>query len=213
MLFSRMSLLFIIIAIILASIAIYSYYQKKSQQKKSLYPLQKKLVTELIQDLKSSAIDIILSSKDREDSSVQLTLFEAKNFIDNRRELAREKYNDLPLYFTNNYTQILDFRKYMDNKFLPEEIVDELRNFYNTKYSSVHPDEAYFIVLADSSSETDSSLNLQEGLHSGNGEAFDSWITFKESATNLNFVIAQWIRENADSTDKVLFEQLHYMEN
>lgn len=213
MLFSRMSLLLITIAIILAGAAIYNYLHKKAQQKRSLYPLQKELVLELIQDLKSSAIDIILSSKDREDSSVQLTLFEAKNFIDNRRELAREKYDDLRLLFTNNYSQILDFSKYMDNKCLPEDIRDELRNFYNTKYSVVHPDEPYFIVLADSGSETDYSANLQEGLHIGNGEAFDSWLTFKESAGNLNFVIAQWIRENADSTDQVLFEQLHYIEN
>ncbi|MCK6649514.1 MAG: hypothetical protein L6Q66_07650 [Bacteroidia bacterium] len=208
-----MFLLLTTIAGILAGVAIYNYYHKKAQQKKSLYPLQKKLVLELIHDLKSSKIDVILSSKNREDSSVQLTLFEAKNFIDNRRELAREKYDDLPLLFTNNYSQILDFRKYMGNKYLPVDILDELRNFYNTKYSMIHPDEPYFIVLTDSSSENKSTANMQEGLHCGNGEAFDSWITFKESAANLNFVIAQWIRENADSTDGVLFEQLHYMEN
>lgn len=158
-------------------------------------------------------IDVILSSNDREDSSVQLTLFEAKNFIDNRRELAREKYDDLPMLFTNNYTQILDFRKYIGNDFLPEEIQDELLNFHNTKYSSIHPTGPYFIVLSDVTSQSDTSGNREEGLHRGNGEAFDSWINFKEGATNLNFVIAQWIRENAESADTVLVDQLQHIEN
>lgn len=208
-----MPLLLFSIPIILIAVSIYVYYYKKAKQKKELLPLQKELVLELIRDLNSSVIDVILSSKDREDSSVQLTLFAAKNFIDNRRELAREKYDDLPLLFTNNYNQILDFRKYIGNKILPEEVLDELQNFYNSTYTSILPTDPYFIILSDSTSESETPENREEGLHRGNGEAFDSWIAFKEGATNLNFVIAQWIRENAESTDTFLVEQLRHIEN
>jgi hypothetical protein len=206
-----MSIFFVVIIILLIAGLLFSYHYKREKQKKDFYPSQKLLLLELINDLKTSKVDVILSKEGPEDSSATLTLFEAKNFIDNGRELSHEKYDDYKLFFTDDSSQVIDFKKYIYSRYLPDEVLDDLKRFYNSEFIKADPTGLYFIVITETGQETTAKEN-NEGLLSGDGEAFESWLTFKESAYNLNFVIGQWIRDNCELNDTKLFEQLDYID-
>jgi hypothetical protein len=207
-----MPVFLVTLIILLISLAIFSYHSRREKNKKDLYPFRKELLMELIHDLKTRKIDIILSKEGPADSSLSLTLFEAKNFFDNKRELAREEYDDFKLFFTDNYSNILDFRKYVGNKFLPAEVLEDLKSFYNTSYTKADPEGLYFIVITENSVDNNFTEEISYELLSGDAPAFKSWLSFKQNAHNLNFVICQWIRENGDANDTVLFEELEYIE-
>ena len=188
------------------------FISKERLHKESL-PFQKSLVLELIHEIKTTELDIILSKKGPPDSSVVLTLFTAKNYIENKRELSLETYQDYKLYFTDNYNQVIDFKKYLNNPFIPEEIQLELKKFYNTGYTDVNPMQTYFILITGNDHEIENSESKSDGLYAGNGEAFKSWALFKESAHNLSYAIGQWIRDNCEPIDGTIYLELVEIDN
>jgi len=207
-----MGALLVILCICLMSALIFVFHKWRQKKRKYVYPKQKEIILELIKDLNSSKIDIILSKIGPDDSSVLLTLFEARKFLNNKRELSLEQYDDYKLFFSENNNQVVDFKKY-SNKFLPDEILTELENFYNAHYTRVYPTGLYFIVVLESRQENWDTEDNSTGLFTGNGRAFETWLNFKESADNLSYVITQWIRENCELTDIELFERLEEIED
>lgn len=188
------------------------FYSRKKRLDRALYPIRKDLLLELIVDLKQMSFGVTLSKIGPEDCSIQLSLFEAKNFLDNKRELAREKYDDYVVCFSDTGKALFNFREYIENKFLPKEVAEELKHFQNTEYALVDPKNPYLIILTENDPDTIYTEENGEILFQGNGEAFDSWLTFKESSHNLNYVIGQWIRENGELNDTILFDQLDFIE-
>src|ERR1700740_2313728 len=114
------AVLLIVIIFLLAAL-LFFFHNKRKQKKKAIHPLQKKLVLELIDDLRKNKIDILLPNTEPKDSFITLTLFELKDFIDSKRELAKEKYDEFNLLFTNNFNQVIDFQKYFKDAILPKE--------------------------------------------------------------------------------------------
>ena len=202
-----MSVLISLTILFICSI-VFFYFYKKEKRNKNLFPQQLELVVELITDLRKSKIDIILSRKGVDDSALILNLLEVKDFIENRRELSHEKYEDYKLFFTDESYQILDFRKYIHNRFLPKDIHEELKHFYNTHFVKTEPEGPYFIIITEPGQENQVSEGSNSGPLSGNGDAVESWLVFREHAANLHFEIDQWIRENANLRDEKILEFL-----
>ena len=207
-----MSILVAFLVISIIFISAFVFHARKKKLNRALYPLRKDFLLELIEDLKSISFGVALSHNGPEDSSIHLSLFEAKKFLDNKRELAREKYDDYIVCFSEKTKTLFDFKKYLDNEFLPDEVSEELKHFQNTEYTIIDSKNPYLIILTENNSEKLHGRESKEILFQGNGEAFDSWLTFKESAHNLNYVIGQWIRENGELNDTILFDQLSYIE-
>ncbi|MBA2611206.1 MAG: hypothetical protein H0U95_04490 [Bacteroidetes bacterium] len=195
----------LIFIVCLVPVLLLLIHNKLKQHKKSLYPIQKKLIQELINDLKNNKIDVILSEEGPKDSSVTLTLLEAKDLMDTKKELAKEKYDDLSLYFTNNINQIIDLDKYFKDPILPKEIISELQHFHNTYYTKADPTDLYFVIITNFNAKKKKLENVGDILYTGNAEAFESWLSFKESADNLNYVINQWLKENSTKNEKEMF--------
>jgi hypothetical protein len=162
------------------------------------------MVLDLIRELKTSRIDIIFADKSGEKHSATLNLFEARFYLESSKELANDRYNELPLFFSDDPGQVLNFKKFIKRPDFPQEIMDELMDFYNSAYEIVSPEYPYFIIMTDIPSDTEQTESTQDGLFKGNGEAFQSWLSFKECADNLNYVIGQWIKENEKISDSEL---------
>jgi hypothetical protein len=197
---SNVLLLFIILSIASGLLFFFIKHSKNAD----LLPGQKKMVLDLIRELKTSRIDIIFADKSGEKHSATLNLFEARFYLESSKELANDRYNELPLFFSDDPGQVLNFKKFIKRPDFPQEIMDELMDFYNSAYEIVSPEYPYFIIMTDIPSDTEQTESTQDGLFKGNGEAFQSWLSFKECADNLNYVIGQWIKENEKISDSEL---------
>jgi len=202
-----MPILFVLLGILLLTAILFLQHRKNRNKKKQLYPNQEEIVRYLINDIKTAKIDVILSEKGPQNSSATLNLFSAGEFTDNGKELSDKKYNDFKLFFTDSLSQIINFKKYLDNPFLPIEILEELKHFYNTSYTREKSQGLFFIVITDIAAENQSNDDGADGLLLGNARAFQSWKVFKEDAHNLRFVISQWLKENEKPDDFVFTEK------
>lgn len=200
--------LLISLLLLLVTVIIFSYKSRQAKSQQLILPNQKRMVLDLIRELKTSRIDIIFADKSGEKHSVTLNLFEARFFLESSKELANERYDNLPLFFSDHSSQVLNLKKFIGDSTFPPEIMEELNGFFNTSFECVKPDHPYFIVITDI--ETDNSdweESPREGLFKGNAEAFGSWLAFKECADNLNYVIGQWIKEHEKITDSELYAE------
>jgi len=202
-----MSGVFIILSFILIATTTLVYKIKLNRVKAGVLPEQKRIVLDLIRELKKSRIDIILADQSGEKHSATLNLFEARFYLDSTKELSNERYDELPLFFSDDPSQVLNFKKFMETPDFPKEIMDELKDFYNVAYESVRPSHPYFIIITDIQSDLNDWEKPQGALFKGNGEAFQSWLAFKECADNLNYVIGQWIKEHEKFSDSELYAE------
>lgn len=168
-----------------------------------MLPGQKEIVLELIRELKTCRIDVVLADLGGEKHSASLNLFEARFYLDGKKELAHERFDHLPVFFDSPSSQVIHFKKFFSQPVFPVEIREELLHFQNTVCEPVKADYPYFIMLTDIQEHDDSDSDA--GLFRGNGRAFASWLAFKECADNLNYVIGQWIREH----EKIADSELH----
>ena len=198
-------LIILILVLILSGLMVFRISRKRKKQE--IFPAQKKLVLELIRELKTSRIDIILSDRSGEKHSATLNLFEARFFLESKKELALEKYDELPLFFSDEVSQVINLKKFINNPVFPNEILEELKDFHNESFKPVRPDIPYFIIITDITTPDQNGEYPLEGLFKGSGEAFSSWLNFKEGADNLNFVIEQWIKENERHVDSELYAE------
>ncbi len=190
-----MLLLFLAVTALLIFV-LFVYQYGALRRRKKAYPAQRRLVRALVEDLKNSRLDLILMEDNASNYSLTLSLFGIKNFLDNGRKLSRAKYDDHPLFFTDDSSQMINFEKYIHHKALPRPILRELLDFRNTAYTPVEAGNPCFIIITDTVAATSPAEGKTGELFSGNAEAFESWLSFKESAHSLNYVIRQWMREN-----------------
>lgn len=197
-----MPVLFILSALLVVA-AVLIYKLSHSGKTRSMLPGQKEIVLELIRELKTCRIDVVLADLGGEKQSASLNLFEARFYLDSKKELAHERFDHLPVFFDSPTSQVLHFKKFLSQSVFPAEIRDELIHFHNTSCEPVKADYPYFIMLTDIQELDD--WDSDAGLFKGNGRAFASWLAFKECADNLNYVIGQWIREH----EKIADSELH----
>lgn len=197
----------ILLILLMAMAGLFFFKYRQVKLKELELPAQKKIILDLIRELKTSRIDIIFADKSGEKHSATLNLFEARFYLESSKELANERYDHIPLFFSDDPSQVLSFKKFMDNPVFPKEIMDELIDFYNVDFEVVKPDHPYFIIITDVQPDAADWESPPNGLFKGSGEAFRSWLSFKECADNLNYVISQWIKENEKFSDSELYAE------
>lgn len=171
-----------------------------------MQPGQKQLVLELIKELKKNRIDVILADTGGERHSASLNLFEARFYLDGTKELSQRRFDPLPVFFSEASSQVIDLKRFIQHPDCPEEIRGELQNFFNSNFSPLRPDYPYFIMITE---VQDSGVDeaSDNGLFKGDAMAFSTWLSFRECADSLNYVIGQWIREHEKVADSELYAE------
>lgn len=190
-----------LLTIVLALAGLFLYYANKNKQKKrDLYPKQAKVISELLDKLKTYRIELLMSLKGTGKTVRSLTLLEVGQHLDNEGELSKEEYDDHKIFFTDTANALSEFTEYIHSDLLPKDILNELKDFHNTKYTEASPTNGAYFVIGKNQH-----LIPDEKLVEGNGEAFESWLTFKERASNLEYIINQWLKENEKTGDARIY--------
>jgi len=176
------------------------FLKKRKIYNKQLLPQQTQLVNELISNLQAATMVFEFQNDKYFESPLKCTLFDLVKFLDGKHRLSKEKYDDYQLFFANKTKQLLDFNKYLNNAVLPKVIKEELKAFQNTTFKKVSAKTSnFFKIYFPENDGTISSSELSGNLYEGNEDAYDTWLTLKESAHSLCFVLEQWMNENNSS--------------
>lgn len=199
-----MPALILIFIFVLIAVSSCLYIYKKIKHKQKILPQQRNLLFHLILDLQKKRHDVLFFNNGSATKPITFSLLDKHIFLNRKHEPLKAKHDDHRILFTNATEQVIDFDKYIKSDFFPKEISDELKLFHNTSYEVIKPPHEYFIIITDVKDETENYKINYDKLYEGNAEAFDSWLTFKESAQNLQYVILQWIRDNGGLKDHQL---------
>lgn len=109
----------------------YVYTQIAKQQIQSK---QIDVVTELVEYIHNTHIQITISAENEGDKTRSinrfgLTLFEIANY--NLDDYGNINLDSMPIYFKNDEKYPIFFNSYLNNPLLPKEIADVLRSFYS----------------------------------------------------------------------------------
>ncbi len=192
-----MPLLIAILLIIAGAITLLIFsYRKKEHYRKEILPKQIKLVNELANDLRSCKVKIAVVSETKDNvvksgPPKNLSLAEIGKCIDSNNDLALDKYDDFSV-FIGERSRVINIPKYLFNRYMPDEIQNELRSFNTNDSEKINnPSLPCFILTEDGVIDEREYLKV-------NTEGYESWQQFKESAHSLDFVVKQWLKENAE---------------
>lgn len=183
----------ILLFIVFTTIALL-YVRHLNHFKKEILPKQTLVVRALLETLSSLQIKLTANTALDSESPQVLSLIDIANFIEGRYRYASEYYDQYKVVFKENKNNLIETDMYLSNPDLPPIIKEELQHFKNSSCKSLVPPGSYFIVEALTLYEP---AIHQNGLCCGDGEAFQNWLTFKESIDNLQFIVYQWLEEKA----------------
>lgn len=196
------SVIILILVVIPAGLLFYNF--SRTKKLKEVYPFQKKLILQLIDELSTSSF-YIYQNTNSEITFQEFKLLSTEKKINKR--FSAEVYEDYKITFSCKEFKIIDIEFFTNNPLFPKEIRVELLHFHNTSYEKIKVTPSYFLF-----SNSDSELQFSE-TYEGNAEGFESWSGFNECRTNLNYVILQWLRDNATANDFELTSKLNLLGN
>ena len=171
------------------------YIRKTNHFKKYILPEQISLVNDLIKEIDEAKLQLSVCAGSDAERPQSFTLFEIARFIDDDYRFSNELYDEYGIFFADNKNQLIDFNKYITNPLFPKDIREELKIFYNPEFKvQIRPFAPFFKV--DIAQEIADVKDSMREFFKGTGEAFENWVTFKESADNLKFMINQWINKS-----------------
>ena len=122
-----------LLSVIVASLAlIFSYYAYKQISKQQVQSKQIDAVTELVEYIHNSTIQLTINVKNENTRSIirqNLTLFEISNYGD--VEYGSVKLDSMKIYLKEGEKFPIFFNSYVTNPLIPKEIADILKNFYS----------------------------------------------------------------------------------
>ncbi|MEO6303681.1 MAG: hypothetical protein ABIP51_10985 [Bacteroidia bacterium] len=190
---------------ILVSLIALFYHRKQKREKKEILPEQIKSVHELIDDINSFKIEVLIIGE--EDDLLEngnrfkgLTLFEIGNCLDNKNDLSYEEYDEYDVYIEESVL-LNNITKYLGYTSLPSEIKTEISSFMPGKQGERKQPIPRSVILLPVNKIKSNDVKSQKYIKQ-DAEAFDSWLTFKESSHSLHFVIYQWLKENPVSFEE-----------
>ncbi|MBL7933097.1 MAG: hypothetical protein JNL60_14420 [Bacteroidia bacterium] len=180
------------ITISLAGLIVY-FQNKRKQRRKDLYPLQVKVLSELLREMRTNklSLHVVQNAEPKEVGSI--TVSEVAQSLDASGEFSKEKYDDHKLFIAKGAEPLPGLSKYIGNGILPKDIRSELKDFQSTKFEKVSIGNTPCFVLAPNGQR----LMSNEVLLQGNADAFESWLTFRERANNIEYMVQQWVAENS----------------
>lgn len=189
-----MLLLFTILTITISIAGLIVYFQnKRKQRRKDLYPLQVKVLSELLREMRTNKLALhIMHGKEQKEVAL-ITVSEVARSLDTPGEFSKEEYDDHKLLIKKGTEPLPGLSKYIGNGILPKDIRSELKDFQNTKFEKVSIGSTACFVLAPIGEP----LLSEDVLLQGNADAFESWLSFRERANNIEFMVQQWVSENS----------------
>ncbi len=178
------------LTISLAGLVVY-FQNKRKQRLKDLYPLQVKVLSELLNEIRTHKIFLYRMQNARPEEIGAITMTEAANNLEGTEELAKEIYDDHKLLFSEGVDPFPGLSKYIGNGILPKNIRTELKDFHSTRFERARIGNSPCFVLAPVGHPLQGEVLVQ-----GNADAFDSWLTFKEHVHNIEYLVQQWVVEN-----------------
>jgi hypothetical protein len=190
-----MTLFSILLFLLLAAVGVFAFLKVKKKLLTTILPSQLAVVRQLLKELNETGVRMLPSQKAVKIKLSRLSLKKASRLIDSDTELAGEEFDDDRIFFNSNEPQLFNVKTYLESELLPKEIHEELVCFHNTEYIPANIDnEAYFVFMNVSK---DSEEPDKRELFEGNGEAYESWLNFKEHTNNLFYLVRQWLKENS----------------
>jgi hypothetical protein len=176
-------------------------------------------VQELAQYFNSTTIQIIFSVHDLDDGisktsdPITCSIFGISAFND---KIQNERYEDAIILFDTDSNQLFNVEEFINSGLLPEIIVNELSDFYNLKPGtfefSDNNDLATDFVLLKTGVWTGDKINGNVELMQGHATAFESWSNLRDCVEQLEFVIAQWLKNEANQENFTIEKWKMYQE-
>lgn len=181
------------LTIALAGLVVF-FQNKRKQRLKDLYPLQVKVLSELLKEMRTNKMSLYMVHNSKTRELGEITMSEAANNLDGVAELSKEELDDHKLVFAKGADPLPGLSKYIGNGILPKDIRSELKDFHSTRFEKVSIGSSPCIVLAPIGQALREDVLVQ-----GNADAFESWLTFKERVHNIEYLVQQWVVENSPS--------------
>lgn len=189
-----MLLLLSILTITISIAGLIVYFQnKRKQRRKDLYPLQVKVLSELLREMRTNKLSLYMMQGAKHTEVGLITVSDVARSLDASGEFSKEEYDDHKLLITKGTEPLPGLNKYIGNGILPKDIRSELKDFQSTKFEKVSIGSSPCFVLAPSGEP----LLSGHVLLQGNADAFESWLTFRERANNIEYLVQQWVSENS----------------
>lgn len=111
------------------------------------------------------------------------------------------EYNDVPVYFKKNYTNVIDYNAYINNSHLPKKIADKLSNFQfrevdEIRYSEIKGEVDVVLIMGEEPVQKNAVSQVKVMISSPKAIAFLSWESFKISCQQLSREIERWSKSN-----------------
>lgn len=124
-----------------------------------------------------------------------------------------DEYDDYTVLFKSNSNQIWLIKKYIDNPFLPVNIVDELINFYVTYTQTItretlgEGEEQAIILDSGILEDNKKPTNYSESDYfQGIATALLSFLSLKTCSKNLTQIIRKWFKLHGISEVNLRFD-------
>lgn len=193
--------LILIVVIIFAAIVLFIYKQNKNRR---VLPKHIAKVKELAHYFNSTTIQINFSVHDLDDGisktsdTITCSIFGISAY---NNKILNERYEDAIILFDPDSNQLFNVEEFINSGLLPEIIVNELADFYNIKPEtfefSDNNDLATDFVLLKTGVWMGDKINGNIELMQGHAIAFESWSNLRDCVEQLEFVITQWLKNEA----------------
>lgn len=200
--------LILIVVIIFAAIVLFLYKLNKNRR---ILPKHVAKVQELMHYFNSTRIQISFSVHDldygisKTSDTVTCSIFGISGYND---RILNERYEDAIILFDTDSNQLFNVEEFINSDLLPEIIVNELSDFHNLKPGtfdfSDNNDQATDFVLLKTGVWMGDKINGNVELMQGHATAFESWSNLRDCVEQLEFVITQWLKNEAKQENEMI---------
>ena len=200
--------LILVVVIIFATIVFILFRLNKGRR---ILPTQIAKVNELVHYFNSTRIQIDFSVHDldyrisKTSETISCSVFGISAY---KNKVLNERYEDAIILFDADSNQLFDVEEFINSGLLPKIIVNELSDFLNLKPEtyefSDNSDLATDFVLLKTGVWLGDKINGDVELMRGDAPAFESWSNLRDGVEQLEFVITQWLENEAKQERKVI---------